>query len=70
MKYTCEITGSPATLVCSECPVYFATYEHFDVWWKGIGNLIAQDIVVLRAPPKMIGSEEERKRRAEAGAQS
>lgn len=25
-----------------------------------------QDIVVLRAPPKMIGSEEERKRRAEA----
>ncbi|CAJ1350160.1 unnamed protein product [Effrenium voratum] len=65
VKYSCEITGSPATLVCSECPVYFATYEHFDVWWKGIGNLIAQDIVVLRAPPKMIGSEEERKRRAE-----
>lgn len=65
VKYTCEITGSPATLVCSECPVYFATYDHFDVWWKGIGNLIAQDIVVLRAPPKMIGSEEERKRRAE-----
>lgn len=65
VKYTCEITGSPATLVCSECPVYFATYEHFDVWWKSIGNLIAQDIVVLRAPPKMIGSEEERKRRAE-----
>ena len=26
VKYTCEITGSPATLVCSECPVYFATY--------------------------------------------
>jgi hypothetical protein len=26
-----------------------------------------QDIVVLRAPPKMIGSEEERKRRAEDG---
>lgn len=65
VKYTCEITGSPATLVCSECPVYFATYEHFDVWWKGIGNLIAQDIVVLRAPPKMIGSEDERKRRTE-----
>ena len=27
VKYTCEITGSPATLVCSECPVYFATYD-------------------------------------------
>lgn len=65
VKYTCEITGSPATLVCSECPVYFATHEHFDIWWRGIGNLIAQDIVVLRAPPKMIGSEEERKRRSE-----
>eukprot|EP00405_Crypthecodinium_cohnii_P010321 CAMPEP_0206436368 /NCGR_PEP_ID=MMETSP0324_2-20121206/10439_1 /ASSEMBLY_ACC=CAM_ASM_000836 /TAXON_ID=2866 /ORGANISM="Crypthecodinium cohnii, Strain Seligo" /LENGTH=368 /DNA_ID=CAMNT_0053903515 /DNA_START=81 /DNA_END=1187 /DNA_ORIENTATION=+ len=64
-KYLCEITGAPATLVCSECPVYFATKEHFDVWWRGIGNLIAQDIVVLRGPPKMIGSEEERHRRNE-----
>ena len=27
VKYSCEITGSPATLVCSECPVYFATYD-------------------------------------------
>jgi len=64
-KYLCEITGAPATLVCSECPVYFATKEHFDVWWRGIGSLIAQDIVVLRGPPKMIGSEEERHRRNE-----
>jgi len=64
-KYLCEITGAPATLVCSDCPVYFATKEHFDVWWRGIGNLIAQDIVVLRGPPKMIGSEEERHRRNE-----
>lgn len=64
-KFLCEITGAPATLVCSECPVYFATREHFDVWWRGIGNLIAQDIVVLRGPPKMIGSEEERHRRNE-----
>lgn len=64
-KFLCEITGAPATLVCSECPVYFATKEHFDVWWRGIGNLIAQDIVVLRGPPKMIGSEEERHRRNE-----
>merc|ERR1712232_1367333 len=30
-----------------------------------MGNLIAQDIVVLRGPPKMIGSEEERDRRAQ-----
>jgi len=65
VKYSCEITGAPATLVCSECPVYFATLEHFDIWWRGIGNLIAQDIVVLREPPKMIGSEEERDRRNE-----
>lgn len=64
-KYVCEITGAPATLVCSECPVYFATQEHFDIWWRGIGNLIAQDIEVLRQPPKHIGSEEERHRRNE-----
>lgn len=65
VKYTCEITGSPATLVCKDCPVYFATHEHFDVWWRGIGNLIAQDLLVLRAPPKQIGSDEDRKRRNE-----
>lgn len=64
-KYVCEITGAPATLVCSECPVYFATQEHFDIWWRGIGHLIADDLVVLREPPKMIGSEEERHRRNE-----
>mmetsp|Transcript_56353 Transcript_56353/g.132101 ORF Transcript_56353/g.132101 Transcript_56353/m.132101 type:complete len:363 (-) Transcript_56353:201-1289(-) len=63
--FKCEITGAPATLKCSECPAYFATQEHFDVWWRGIGHLIAQDLVVLRRPPKMIGSEEERRRREE-----
>jgi len=65
VQYKCEITGAPATLKCSECPVYFATQEHFDIWWRGIGHLIAQDIVVLRQPPKTIGSEEERHRREE-----
>jgi len=65
IQYKCEITGAPATLTCSECPVYFATQEHFDIWWRGIGHLIAQDVVVLRQPPKMIGSEEERHRREE-----
>lgn len=65
-KYVCEITGAPASLQCSECPaVYFATQEHFDIWWRGIGHLIAPDILVLREPPKMIGSEEERHRRNE-----
>lgn len=64
-KYVCEITGAPATLVCSDCPVYFATQEHFDIWWRGIGSIISQDIVVLRQPPKMIGSEDERHTRNE-----
>jgi len=64
-KYECEVCGKPATLKCSECPTYYCTQEHFDIDWRGIRNLIAQDVVVLRERPKMIGSEEERDRRAE-----
>lgn len=64
-KYDCEVCGKPATLKCSECPTFYCTQEHFDIDWRGIRNLIAQDIVVLRERPKMIGSEEERDRRAE-----
>ena len=40
------------------------TYAYFDTV---VLQQKLQDIVVLRAPPKMIGSEEERKRRAEDG---
>jgi len=65
VKYECEVCGKPATLKCSDCPTYYCTQEHFDIDWRGIRNLIAQDIVVLRERPKMIGSEEERDRRAE-----
>lgn len=65
VKYECEVCGRPATLKCSECPTFYCTQEHFEVDWRGIRNLIAQDIVVLRERPKMIGSEEERDRRAE-----
>jgi tetratricopeptide (TPR) repeat protein len=61
----CEITGLPATLQCSECPTYYATAEHFDLDWRGIRSLIAQDMVVLRGEAKVIGSEEERSRREE-----
>eukprot|EP00928_Gymnodinium_smaydae_P011300 TRINITY_DN14189_c1_g1_i1.p1 TRINITY_DN14189_c1_g1~~TRINITY_DN14189_c1_g1_i1.p1 ORF type:complete len:370 (-),score=77.15 TRINITY_DN14189_c1_g1_i1:164-1273(-) len=65
VRYECEVCGKPATLKCSECPTYYCTQDHFDIDWRGIRNLIAQDIVVLRERPKMIGSEEERDRRAE-----
>eukprot|EP00927_Polykrikos_kofoidii_P062367 TRINITY_DN57177_c0_g1_i1.p1 TRINITY_DN57177_c0_g1~~TRINITY_DN57177_c0_g1_i1.p1 ORF type:complete len:363 (-),score=67.19 TRINITY_DN57177_c0_g1_i1:297-1385(-) len=65
VKYECELCGKPATLKCSECPTYYCTQEHFDTDWRGIRNQIAQDIVVLRERPKMIGSEEERDRRSE-----
>lgn len=64
-KYECEVCGKPATLKCSECPTYYCTQEHFDIDWRGIRHLIYLDIVVLRERPKMIGSEEERDRRAE-----
>lgn len=65
VKYECEVCGKPASLKCSECPSYYCTQEHFDIDWRGIRNLIAQDIVVLRERPKVIGSEEERDRRTE-----
>mmetsp|Transcript_92927 Transcript_92927/g.258815 ORF Transcript_92927/g.258815 Transcript_92927/m.258815 type:complete len:371 (+) Transcript_92927:63-1175(+) len=64
-KYECEVCGKAATLKCTDCPTYYCTQEHFDIDWRGIRNLIAQDIVDLRERPKMIGSEEERDRRAE-----
>lgn len=64
-KYECEVCGKPASLRCSECPTYYCTEEHFDIDWRGIRNFIAQDIVILRERPKMIGSEEERDKRAE-----
>jgi len=63
VTYECEICGKPATLQCSECPAYYCTHEHFDIDWRGIRNLIAQDIVVLRERPQVIGSEEERDKR-------
>lgn len=65
VRYECEICGKPATLQCSECPAYYCTHEHFDIDWRGIRNLIAQDIVVLRERPHVIGSEEEREKRNE-----
>jgi len=61
-RYECEVCGKAAVLKCSECPTYYCTQEHFDVDWRGIRSLIAQDIVVLRERPKMIGSEEEREK--------
>mmetsp|Transcript_1396 Transcript_1396/g.3734 ORF Transcript_1396/g.3734 Transcript_1396/m.3734 type:complete len:362 (-) Transcript_1396:84-1169(-) len=60
VPYRCEITGAPATLRCTECPVYFATQEHFDVWWRGIGHKIARDIVLLQS---QVGSVETRQQR-------
>lgn len=64
-KYECEVCGKGATLKCSECPTYYCTQEHFDIDWRGIRHLIAQDIVVLRKPPKIIGTGEEREKRSQ-----
>jgi len=64
-KYECEVCGKPAAFKCSECPTYYCTQDHFDIDWRGIRNQIYKDIVVLRERPRMIGSEEERDKRAE-----
>jgi tetratricopeptide (TPR) repeat protein len=64
-KYECEVCGKAATLKCSKCPTYYCTQEHFDIDWRGIRHLIFEDIVVLRQRPKVIGSEEEREKRAQ-----
>jgi len=59
-KYNCEICGKPAKLQSTRCPAFYCSYEHFDIDWRGIKSLIAQDLVVLNEKPKLIGSEEER----------
>lgn len=65
VKYVCDICGKNAKLQSTECPSYYCSYEHFDIDWRGIKSLIAQDLVVLAEKPKLIGSEDDREKRNE-----
>mmetsp|Transcript_23238 Transcript_23238/g.58724 ORF Transcript_23238/g.58724 Transcript_23238/m.58724 type:complete len:373 (-) Transcript_23238:203-1321(-) len=48
VKYLCEICGKPAKLMATECPAYYCSYEHFDIDWRGVKSLIAQDLVYIK----------------------
>ncbi|CAD7939267.1 unnamed protein product [Amoebophrya sp. A25] len=48
VKYECEICGKPAKLMATECPAHYCSFEHFDIDWRGIKSLIAQDLVYLK----------------------
>jgi len=64
--YSCELTGLPATvqLVTPYLTLFYATREHAEQAWEGIINKIAPILGPLRREPPIIGSEEERARRA------
>ena len=64
--FTCELTGLSATvqLVTPYITLYYATREHAEQAWEGIICKIAPILGPLRREPPIIGSEEERARRA------
>ena len=64
--FACELTGLPATvqLVTPYLTLFYATREHAEQAWEGIISKIAPILGPLRRDPPIIGSEEERARRA------
>eukprot|EP00937_MAST-01D_sp_MAST-1D-sp2_P000511 g511.t1 len=65
-SFACELTGLPATvqLVTPYLTLFYATREHAEQAWEGIISKIAPILGPLRREPPIIGSEEERARRA------
>jgi len=65
-SFSCELTGLPATvqLVTPYLTLFYATREHAEQAWEGIISKIAPILGPLRREPPIIGSEEERARRA------
>lgn len=63
-RYTCELCGKPATIMCglSRC-VYYCSTEHQAIDWAGIHGKIWHLLAPLRQPPPPVNSEEERQRR-------
>lgn len=62
----CELTGLPATVCCvtPHVTLYYATREHAEQAWHGIMRRISPLIGPLRNPAPIIGSKEERERKA------
>lgn len=62
----CELTGNNATvqLVTQHCTLYYATSELAEQAWFGIINKIAHLIAPLMLPAPIVGTQEERIRRA------
>ncbi|KAG5191096.1 hypothetical protein JKP88DRAFT_160308 [Tribonema minus] len=62
----CELTGLPATIQCvtPHVTLYYATREHAEQAWHGIMRRISPLVGPLRNPAPIIGSKEERERKA------
>eukprot|EP00611_Tribonema_gayanum_P022292 TRINITY_DN4449_c0_g1_i1.p1 TRINITY_DN4449_c0_g1~~TRINITY_DN4449_c0_g1_i1.p1 ORF type:complete len:444 (-),score=157.58 TRINITY_DN4449_c0_g1_i1:32-1321(-) len=62
----CELTGQPATIQCvtPHVTLYYATREHAEQAWHGIMRRISPLVGPLRNPAPIIGSKEERERKA------
>eukprot|EP01041_Mallomonas_annulata_P002009 gene2009-3905_t len=62
----CELTDAPATvqLVSPYCTLYYLSEAHATQAWFGIIHKIAHLLTPLMAPPPIIGTHEEREKRA------
>lgn len=62
----CELTGLPATVQCttSHITLYYSTKERAEEAWHGIVHKIAPLLAPLRAPPLVVGTEEDRAKQA------
>uniref|UniRef100_A0A7S2V026 MalT-like TPR region domain-containing protein n=1 Tax=Fibrocapsa japonica TaxID=94617 RepID=A0A7S2V026_9STRA len=61
----CELTGLPARVQCvtEHITLYYATDEHAEQAWHGIMAKISPLLGPLRAPAKIVGSEDDRAKR-------
>ena len=61
----CEATGAPARVQCvtEHITLFYASRDAAEEAWHGIMHKIAPLLGPLRAPPNVIGSEEDRKKR-------
>uniref|UniRef100_A0A7S3JYP9 MalT-like TPR region domain-containing protein n=1 Tax=Aureoumbra lagunensis TaxID=44058 RepID=A0A7S3JYP9_9STRA len=64
----CELTGNAATVACVTpwLTLYYESTQHADEAWRGIMHKIAPLLGPLRKPPIVVGTEEDRARRAYA----
>lgn len=65
VRYTCELTGSPAEVkvVTPFLTLFYASRQDAVLSWEGVVNKLLPLLSRLRAKPSIVGSEEERQKR-------